>query len=245
MSRAKVLARFVIEPARAGLRAAREPNQANGRLVAGSPAQPNPLKIYPVPRRVPLNPRFPISTTTQLLPSWPRPARRPSLLAPSLFTPRPSLATRVPPPACIRPLPQSSTPLARQTLAAGCAAASRKQPGGRPCASCGRVAPRPLPRSACACSPVASWRKTFFEVFTPVSHTLFDLADIINKVLVLEAWNALSRRSMPVKCLEFNSYLIFLLPNYRTVVSGSRPPVLPLPKNELVAASIFSSRLTS
>ena len=132
MSRVKVLARFVIEPARAGSQAAREPNQANGRLVAGSPAQPNPLKIYPVPRRVPLNPRFPISPTTQLLPSWPRPARRPSLLAPSLFTPRPSLATRVPPPACIRPLPQSSTPLARQTLAAGCAAASRKQPGAAP-----------------------------------------------------------------------------------------------------------------
>ena len=128
MSRAKVLARFVIEPARAGSRAESSQWPISCRLTLPTQSVEN----LPVPRRVPLDPRFPISTTTQLLLSWPRPARRPSLLAPSLFTPRPSLATRVPPPACIRPLPQSSTPLARQTLAAGCAAASRKQPGGRP-----------------------------------------------------------------------------------------------------------------
>jgi hypothetical protein len=36
----------------------------------------------------------------------------------------------------------------------------------------------------CTCSPTAPWRKILFEVF--VSHTLLDLADIINKELVLE-----------------------------------------------------------
>ena len=241
MSRAKVLARFVIEPARAGSRAESTQWPISCRLTRPTQSVEN----LPCPSASPLESSIPHlhNDPTPPLMASPRSSAVPT--CPLALHPSP-ISSHQGAAACLHPaFAQSSTPLARQTLAAGCAAASRKQPGGRPCASCGRVAPRPLPRSACACGPVASWRKTFFEVFTPVSHTLFDLADIINKVLVLEAWNALSRRSMPVKCLEFNSYLIFLLPNCRTVVSGSRPPVLPLPKNELVAASIFSSRLTS
>jgi hypothetical protein len=56
------------------------------------------------------------------------------------------------------------------------------------------------------------------EVFTPVSHTLFDPAEIISKVLVIEhsATQALGT-SKVTRCLEFTAYLIFVLPTCRTV----------------------------